>query len=53
MKLHHAFAGTTAVLVTGGNNLFSPAPTANNAADISGSTCLHLNHWPTLHQGQG
>jgi hypothetical protein len=53
MKLHHAFAGTTAISVTGRNNLFSPAPTTNrktNAADISGGTCLHLNHWPTLYQ---
>jgi hypothetical protein len=53
MKLHHAFAGTTAVSVTGRNNLLSPAPTGNritNAADISGGTCPHLNHWPPLHQ---
>jgi hypothetical protein len=53
MKLHHAFAGTTAISVTGHNNLLSPMPTANrktNAADISGSTCLHLNHWLPLHQ---
>jgi hypothetical protein len=53
MKLHHAFAGTTAVSVTWRNNLLSPAPTANrktNAADISGGTCLNLNHWPPLHQ---
>jgi hypothetical protein len=37
------------------NNLLSPVPTANrktNAADISGGTCLHLNHWPPLHQRQ-
>jgi hypothetical protein len=41
MKLHHTFAGTTAVSVTGRNNLLSPAPTDNrktNAADISGGT---------------
>jgi hypothetical protein len=53
MKLHHAFAGTTAVSVTGRNNLLSAASTANkktNAADISGGTCLHLNHWSPLHQ---
>jgi hypothetical protein len=53
MKLHHAFAGTTAVSMTGRNNLLSPAPTANrktNSADFSGGTCLHLNHWPPLHR---
>jgi hypothetical protein len=52
MKLHHAFAGTT-ILVTGHNNLFSPAPTVNrktNAADISSGACQNLNHWPPLHQ---
>jgi hypothetical protein len=50
-ELHHAFAGTTAISVTRHNNLLSPATTANrktNAADISGGTCLHLNHWPPL-----
>jgi hypothetical protein len=53
MKLRHAFAGTTAISVTGCNNLLSPAPATNrktNAADISGGICLHLNHWLPLHQ---
>jgi hypothetical protein len=53
MKLHHAFADSTAISVTGHNNLLSPAPTTDrktNAVDISGGTCLHLNHWPPLHQ---
>jgi hypothetical protein len=53
MKLHHAFAGTTAFSVIECNNLLSPAPTANrktNATDISGGTCLHLNHRSPLHQ---
>jgi hypothetical protein len=53
MKLHHAFAGTTAILVKVRSNLLSPVPTTNrktNTADISGGTCLHLNHWLPLHQ---
>jgi hypothetical protein len=35
MKRHHAFAGTTAVSVTGQKNLFSPAPTANRKTNAA------------------
>jgi hypothetical protein len=46
IKLHHALAGTTAISLTGRNNLLSPTPTADRTttvADISGGTRMLFN----------
>jgi hypothetical protein len=55
MKLHPAFAGTTADSEARRKNVPSPAPTASretNAVDITGGTCLCYIDRPPLHYGQ-